>query len=398
MMVQLLSTSDRDVAVNTLVKHIFAGQTTLAVLDQDNEVLRNRLKGSTPHRQVGGEQPHELIIATSGSTMQHPHLVCLSTDALLASAEATNNVLGGPGQWITTLPLNHIAGIQTVVRAAISGHTPILAPSGKFNAKDFAQLVTEARACTPSSVPLYTSLVSPQLLACLNEAPQALSCLDYVLVGGGFIDPSLTERAKQIRARVVRTYGMTETSGGCVYDGIPLECATVKIDSDGIILIAGSMLMSGYFDEPAPLLYEDGQAWFRTSDLGEIAEDGTLRITGRVDDIIKSGGVKVNLRAVEEAASSLGMGRVCALALPDPMWGQQVALLVEHDDALSLPQREMRARQLREAVRGNLGNAAAPRTVGFIKQIPLTSLGKVDRTLAKQQINDLIRQGDVWRR
>ena len=106
----------------------------------------------------------------------------------------------------------------------------------------------------------------------------------------------------------------------------------------------------------------------------------------------------MNLRAVEEAASSLGMGRVCALALPDPMWGQQVALLVEHDDALSLPQREMRARQLREAVRGNLGNAAAPRTVGFIKQIPLTSLGKVDRTLAKQQINDLIRQGDVWRR
>lgn len=399
MMVQLLSTSNRHVAVNTLVKHIFHGHSTLAVLDPDNAALRERLEGVHPHREAcGGEQPHGLIVATSGSTSRHPHLVYLSSEALLASAEATNRALSGPGQWITTLPLNHIAGIQTVVRAAVSGYTPILAPSGRFNAKDFARVVAQARARTPSSVPLYTSLVSPQLLACLNEAPQALSYLDYVLVGGGFIDPSLVERAEQIQSRVVRTYGMTETSGGCVYDGIPLDCATVRIDSDGIVLIAGPMLMSGYFDEPAPLLDEDGQVWFKTSDLGEMAEDGTLRITGRVDDVIKSGGVKVNLRDVEGAASSLGVGRVCALALPDPMWGQQVTLLVERDDVSSLPQRETCAQQLREAVRANLGNAAAPKTVAFTRKMPLTSLGKVDRTLARQQISDLIRQGDVWRR
>ncbi len=399
MAIQLVPASDRRSAVNALIKHIFDGDTTLAVLAEDSGQPSNRLLGRGPnHPIVGGEQCHPLIVATSGSTTEKPHLVCLTTEALLSSAQATSDALGGPGRWITTLPLSHIAGIQTVVRAAVSGHSPILAPPGHFSAKDFARTVREARESTLPSVPLYTSLVSPQLAACLDHAPEALTSLDSVLVGGGFVDPSLTERAERIGARVIRTYGMTETSGGCVYDGVPLDCATVKIGSDGIILIAGPMLMSGYFDEPTPLSYEDGQAWFKTSDLGETAEDGTLKITGRVDDIIKSGGVKVNLRAVEEAALSLGAGMVCALALPDPTWGQHVALLVERDDAPTLSQKEKCARELREAVRDYLGDAAAPRTVAFTKQIPLTSLGKVDRTLARQQINDLIRQGDAWRR
>src|SRR5690606_32126246 len=128
-----------------------------------------------------------------------------------------------------------------------------------------------------------TSLVPTQLHRVLASprGTTALADFDAVLVGGAATDPGLLEAARAAGARIVRTYGMTETAGGCVYDGVPLEGIQVELDDDGRILLAGPVLATGYLDEPAltarTFVERDGERWLRTDDLGALA-DGVLRV------------------------------------------------------------------------------------------------------------------------
>ncbi len=399
--ITFVAASDRSAAAAELTNYILHGHTGLAVLgDNDHSSVQRIAEAEGSDPRFSSDPSHSLVVATSGSTGGSPHLVCLGRDALIASANATHDFLGGPGRWLSALPLQHIAGIQTVLRSALSGHAPYLHEGEHFVASDFLDSVARARATTASGIPLYTSLVSPQLAACLDLDPEALRHLDAILVGGGFIAPTLLERASQAGINVVTTYGMTETAGGCVYNGVPLSGAHLKTAEDGTLLISGPMVMSGYLDESSPLLEEDGRTWFVTSDLGVIGEDGRIRLTGRTDDIIKTGGVKVNLRDIEEHSARVSGVRSHALSLTDPTWGQVVALLLEDHraDSVAAAQIESRARAIREGVREALGSASAPRVVGLTTSIPSTALGKVDRVAALAMMQSLIGQGRAWRR
>src|ERR1035437_7032074 len=98
----------------------------------------------------------------------------------------------------------------------------------------------------------YTSLVPTQLIRALQHpgATAALAELDAVMLGGAATSPALLDKAEQAGIRVVRTYGMSETSGGCVYDGVPLNGVDVRI-SDGRVLLGGSPLALGYRQQPS---------------------------------------------------------------------------------------------------------------------------------------------------
>jgi O-succinylbenzoic acid--CoA ligase len=313
-----------------------------------------------------------VVVATSGSTGV-PKGVELSAAALTASATATHARLGGPGQWLLTLPAHHIAGVQVIVRSLLAGTPPVLRGAQAF-ADAVAAMAGRRR---------YTSLVPTQLLRLLDDPVglEALCSLDAVLLGGAATPAPLLDRARAAGVRVWTTYGMSETAGGCVYDGKPLDGVRVRL-ADGVVELTGPVLASGYRRDPASTAAAFVDGWFRTTDLGALA-DGTLTVLGRADFMINTGGVKVAPAAVEAVlVAQPGVAEACVVDLPDEEWGQLVAAAVVPLD----PTRPPSVEALRAAVRARLGGPATPKVVRFADALPLRGPGKVDRTGVKEML------------
>ncbi|WP_407341280.1 o-succinylbenzoate--CoA ligase [Pengzhenrongella phosphoraccumulans] len=317
-----------------------------------------------------------LVVDTSGSTGE-PRSVLLSAAALRASAAATDARLGGPAQWLLTLPPTHVAGLQVLVRSILAGTDPVLAAPGRFRPDAFA--ADAARLTGPRR---YVSLVPTQLHRLLDEAGAGLASLatfDAVLLGGAAAGPGLLARARQAGIRVVTTYGMSETCGGCVYDGVPLDGMRVRLDADARVLIAGPALATGYLDRPdldaETFRTDDGVRWLRTSDVGELV-DGHLTVLGRLDDMLVTGGAKVAPAAVERVLGELdGVGEVCVVGVPDAEWGQAVTAVVVLAGGASAPTLD----SVRLHVTRSLGGPAAPRHLVVIDRLPTRGPGKTDR-------------------
>ncbi len=310
-----------------------------------------------------------LVVTTSGTT-GIPKGAMLTAEALRASGDATHERLGGPGQWLLALPTHHIAGIQVLLRSILAGTEPaVLDVSDGFLPSGLASAV--AGMTGPRR---YTSLVPTQLIKTLDEPAgvAALAALDAVLVGGAATPAPVLERARAAGVNVVRTYGMSETCGGCVYDGIPLAGGEVRIE-DGRVLLGGAMLAKGYRGLPDhPAFAEPG--WFRTDDAGVI-EDGRLRITGRLDEAIMTGGLLVIPQVVEAVlATHPSVSEVVVLGLPDDRLGQRVAVAV-----VPTPGTVPTLDELRDHVNAELDAIAAPRELAIIEEIPMRGPGKPDR-------------------
>jgi o-succinylbenzoate---CoA ligase len=314
-----------------------------------------------------------VVVATSGSTGA-PKGVELSAAALTASAHATHARLGGPGQWLLTLPAHHIAGVQVIVRSLLAGMPPVVR-----GAQAFADAVASMDGGRR-----YTSLVPTQLLRLLDEPVElaALRTFDAVLLGGAATPAPLLARARSAGVRVRTTYGMSETAGGCVYDGRPLDGVLVRL-VDGVVELAGPMLASGYRRDPDATAAAFVDGWFRTTDLG-VLRAGVLEVLGRADFMINTGGVKVAPSAVEAVlAAQPGVAEVCVVDLPSDEWGQLVAAAVVPADPLSPPE----VAALLAVVRARLGGPSTPKVVRFVAALPLQGPGKIDRIGVK----DLLR-------
>ncbi|MDP9445228.1 MAG: AMP-binding protein, partial [Actinomycetota bacterium] len=232
-----------------------------------------------------------LVVRTSGSTGE-PKQVVLGPAAVLASAGATLARLGGPGQWLLALPVHHVAGLQVLVRSLLAGEDPVVLDEHPDFLTATAALHGRRR---------YLSLVPTQLLRLLRDRDEvaALRSFDAVLLGGTAADPVLLARAREAGLPVVPTYGSSETCGGCVYDGRPLDGVAVKVDAGGRVHVAGPVLFDGYRDRPDLTAEVLVDGWLRSPDLGRLDDDGRLHVLGRVDDVVVSGGVNVALPAVQ---------------------------------------------------------------------------------------------------
>ncbi|MEU6127639.1 o-succinylbenzoate--CoA ligase [Saccharopolyspora sp. NPDC047091] len=321
--------------------------------------------------------PTALVIATSGSTGT-PKGVLLTAAALRASATATHRHLGGPGRWLLAMPAHHVAGIQVLVRSLVAGTDPVAVDTaGGFRAERFA---AAAEHCLADSGRHYTALVPTQLRRLLDDGGAGLDALrefDAVLLGGAATPPALREQALAAGVRVVTTYGMSETAGGCVYDGAPLDGVRVHVDAaadgSGPVALAGPTLARGYRRGSGASPFRDG--WFHTGDLGRLA-DGRLEVLGRADDVIITGGVNVAPLLVERVLTEHPAVReACVLGIDDPEWGQAVAAAVVPADPAAPPP----VADLRAAVRERAGAAAAPKHVAFLAELPLRGPGKPDR-------------------
>jgi O-succinylbenzoic acid--CoA ligase len=230
----------------------------------------------------------------------------------------------------------------------------------------------------------YASLVAAQLDKALREpaATTALASLNAVLIGGGPMPAGLAEKATAAGVSVVRTYGMSETAGGCVYDGIPLEGVRVRID-DGRVVLGGTTLAQGYRNpvQPDPFV-EPG--WFRTDDIGVVDDSGVLRVLGRVDDGISTGGLTVLPQLVEAALATHPAVADCAVfGVPDDRLGQRVVAAVVVAAGCAAPN----FAELRAHVASSLPSTAAPREVHLIDELPRRGIGKVDRRALAAQFS-----------
>ncbi|GAA1253258.1 o-succinylbenzoate--CoA ligase [Oryzihumus leptocrescens] len=330
-----------------------------------------------------------LAVGTSGSTGR-PKRALLTTSALQASARATHARLGGDGQWLLAMPAHHVAGLQVLVRSLVAGTAPVAVDtSDGFTPAAFVAATGRLDPAARS----YTALVPTQLVRLLQdpEGREALARYAAVLLGGAAAPPSLLARAADAGVTVATTYGMSETAGGCVYDGLPLDGTRFDLDDDGRISLGGPTVAHGYLAEPglgaaAFTRGPDGTRWFRTDDLGHVDADGALHVQGRVDDLVNTGGVKVAPRVVEEAllAHVEGVTEAVVVGVPDEEWGQAVAAAVVVADPADPPAlADVRAR-----LHGILPGHALPRRLLVLPAIPLRGPGKPDRAALRTQFGD----------
>ena len=431
---------------------------------EDTREVAANLARRIPARASGRSVGVDMVLRTSGSTTGTGKLVGVSMDALVASARATHKRLGGPGIWVLALPAYHAAGVQVLVRAAVAGtHVFNAYKEGGFDPQHLAQVIDAACAaaadCDAGSsfdddaassraggageaaraadaagraCPVYTSLVPTQLRRGLDDEQLrvALARLDAVLIGGAAADAQLLAQAKAAGIKVVTTYGMSETCGGCVYDGQPLPGVSMDVDQvTGAIWLSGPMLATGYLGDEeltrrcfvsrpqagvgasgvggtasaaesaeagvgGPGAGSDAGAgeparrWFITSDRGHIV-DGRLQVLGRLDDVIISGGIKVEPGPIEALLALNPLVSECAVVgLPDPTWGQAVTAVVVPASTPGLGRVDQGAivAQIRVYLEQKLSGAQCPKQVLLADALPYKGIGKVDRRALAQSL------------
>jgi O-succinylbenzoic acid--CoA ligase len=340
-----------------------------AILPLDATLPASRLRQLTDAiaPDTGVADDTAVIIATSGSTGE-PKGVELSAAALCHSARASLARLGAwgaapaadgrdAGGWLCCLPVTHVAGLQVLVRSLLSSSERTVAPT------------LTATALSESGCS-YVSVVPTQLVRLLDEPGGAAALAEFaaVLVGGAAAPAGLLDRARAAGVRAVTTYGMSETCGGCVYDGVPLDGVTVQAGGDGLLRISGPVLMNRYRGGP------DLGDEFVTSDLGYV-RDGRVVVRGRADDVINTGGHKVvpgEVAAVLESCP--GVLEVVVVGRADPEWGQRVTAVVVPVDPDDPPSLEL----LRIHVSKRLPRYACPSEVVLTRAIPVLASGKPD--------------------
>jgi len=363
--------------------------------------LKSALHGAGPALGLGlvSTLPGEVragvavVVTTSGSTGV-PKSVVLSRDALTASALATADRVG-EGAWLLALPATYVAGMQVLVRSIVTDREPAIL-GGSFTPQSFAaaalMMVSTERG---ERIPTFTSLVPAQLTKLLDAAEQdsavltALRSFETVLVGGQALAALTLERAQSAGVRIVRTYGSTETSGGCVYDGMPLHGVSVRI-VNGEVQLAGPTLADGYLGDPETTdavfrRSADGTRWYLTGDAG-IIEDDVLRVRGRIDNVIVSGGVNISLDRVERVVRSIpGLESAVVVGVPDARWGETPVIVVPRGEALRRSE-SVQLQEARDAVSHELGAHARPSRLVLVDDLAALPSGKPDRETIRSAV------------
>ena len=361
-------------AVMPALEEALTGQRTLLPVPANDpartNLLRNTLKPGAPI-----DDDIALVVSTSGSTGT-PKGAMLTPANLISSADATHQALGGEGQWLLAMPAAYIAGIQVLVRSMVAGVEPAFIDlSHGFNVAEFA---ARAHELAQTGERTSTALTPMQLAKATStlQGIDALRTFDAVLVGGAATNPRLLESAAKLRINVVTTYGSSETSGGCVYNGRPIAGARVKI-VNGRIHLGGPMVARGYHRIDSPDL-TDG--WFRTSDAGSL-DDGVLTVLGRTDNVISSGGLKLHPEVLEAELLLIdGVTATCVIGKEDDRLGQRIC--AAYTGSASVPDVLDALADAEDA--GRIAHWQIPKELKVVAALPQLGPGKVDRAAVKE--------------
>lgn len=306
-----------------------------------------------------------VVLATSGSTGS-PKGVVLSAAAIQAAADAFRARYGA-FTWTCALPTHHVAGLMVLARGLLDR------PHGGLGVQ---MASPDLSGLNPAAARNAISLVPTQLVRALRNAEltASLARYDAVLVGGSAAPQQLLDRARTAGIAVLTSYGMTETSGGCVFDSRPLPGLRIDLDDQGRIWLGGAMVFSGYRCDPAATASALVNGFVRTNDRGEWAvgvdDQRRLRVLGRFDDVIITGGVNVDLADVQAVVDELGRAAAVVVGVPDREWGGRIVLATT-DASADLG-------WWRDALRPKLAPTALPRQLVVLPRLPRTASGKLD--------------------
>jgi O-succinylbenzoic acid--CoA ligase len=301
-----------------------------------------------------------LVVATTGSSGVAKE-VGLSSAALFASAKASNKFLAASTGdiWSLLLPATHIAGINVLIRSLELGTEPVdlRKHQGPYPQVDF------------------TAIVPTHLFRALNGDSNLMKHLagaKAVLVGGATLSDELRKEATAAGINIVTTYGMTETCGGCVYNGQVLDGVEVKTVEENRIAIKGSVLATSYIGAESLWKQEMHYGWFFTSDFGKI-ENGKLIVEGRVDDVLICGGLNISISAIERFLQNRFPAlTLAAFGVKNPEWGDALHLAFAGDAPID-------QKVMTEFLVEEFGPEAKPRGFLALAELPLIGIGKVDR-------------------
>ena len=318
-----------------------------------------------------------LLVCTSGST-GNPKAVEISAAALLSATKLVNAKFENPASWLLAINPAFIGGAMVIARAITQDQKWEygLDENGKFSPEIFAGI---AQAFIAQNGRVRTSLVAAQLSSLIaQDHINLLKKFDAILVGGGQISPEVYKNLKDDGVNLIRTYGMTETCGGVVWDGKALDDVSIRIENPanggaGRISINSPSNATCYHgnSEGIKQLNEItfNNNWIMTQDIGTY-ENATLKVIGRSDDIVISGGVNVSVHAIENVLRDQpGVEDAVVFAMPDKIWGTIVAAVIVGNAELLV---------LQDAVEKELGSPAKPRIIKFAHELPLLPNGKID--------------------
>lgn len=315
------------------------------------------------------------VVLTSGSSGA-PKAVRHTVGNWLAAAEASRAHLGHDDDdtWLLAMPLYHVGGLSILVRSAYTGGAVRLLPG--FDPASFADAL-RGDVTMASVVPTMLSRV-------LDHDSGPYQGLRAVLVGGGPIPDGLLQRASDAGIPALATYGMTETCGqvatlrpGSAVDARahPLPGVELRIEPDDRIALRCPMLSPGYLGEPD----RAGEDWFVTNDLGALDPDGALRVLGRADTVIMTGGEKVSPEIVETALKIMeGVDEALVVGVPDADWGEVVCCVYAGEADVGT---------LESGLRGSLPSFMVPKRWARVDHIPVSGPGKPDRAGARDYFN-----------
>ncbi len=360
-------------SVRTALAEALNGGAPIAPLP-DAGIERDTLLATLRLEEQVSEPDAAVVLGTSGSTGR-PKAAVLSATAIRSAVAAAHNRLGGPGDWALATPTNYVAGLMVLARAVIADTA--VHPVGS----DLAGLPAALGTMRGRR---YLALVPAQLARALTQPriSEALAALDAVLVGGSSLDPSVRRGAERRKIPIVVSYGMTETCGGCVYDQRPLDGVSIDLEpGTNRILITSPMNFSGYRLRPDLTQETLRNGTVITEDRGEWTTDGRLRVRGRLDGQVITGGVNVDLSSLEEACRcwpDLAGADLALVAVADAKWGTTIVAVTDGDGSIE---------DLRTFLSQTLPSHAVPRRLVHLDTLPRTSSGKIDRQRLLAQLN-----------
>jgi len=306
-----------------------------------------------------------LMVHTSGSTGK-PKPMMVEKSRMEASARITCQFLGlkSGDTALLCMPLDYIAGKMVVVRALTCGLRLLNVPPSSHPLAHLDQQVD------------FAAMVPLQVYHTLQVAAerQRLMAVRHLIIGGGAIDDTLKAQLKDFPHAVWSTYGMTETlshialrrlNGPQATDWYtPFKGVTVSLTDEGCLVIQAPAVHKG-------LLV--------TNDMAELREDGSFRILGRKDNVICSGGVKIQMEEVERCLHPHLSVPFLITRGKDECFGEIVVLMMEpadEDAVLAICRRV-------------LPKYWQPRRIVVVDHLPLTETGKLARSVAEQLVDKI---------
>jgi len=381
------------------------GPAIAPMADSPEFIVRQTLEALRPNDPEFPLESDDIAIvsATSGSTGT-PKGVLLSKQALEASATAFGNRFGTNNRWVVSMPAHRIAGIMVLVRSWFHNSPFEIDPSvgGARTFESAAFAATTMRAVRESAADgraLMVSLVPTQIARLLESGSvgiEALQSYDLVLSGAAATPQPMLNRMRELGIKVSVSYGMTETCGGCVFDGRPLDGVKVSLGTKddvepGRVTISGPVTASGYRLRPDldAVSFISGQV--QTHDVGKLDSSGLLHILGRLDDVVTVGGVNVALSAVESLIRHHpAIEDVAVIDLQDELWGSiPIAYVVTR---YHIADTSNLISEIQSTIRDQISRAAVPRTVQFVASLPMLDSGKIDRISLRMQAANEVTQ------